>query len=230
MKTIGLLGGMSWESTAGYYRMINEAVNERLGGLHSADMVIYSVDFNDIERLQHEGEWAQLAEKMVSGALRLQNAGAHFLVIATNTMHKMSDEVERRLSIPLLHIADATAGEIKKRGIETVGLLGTRFTMEEDFYKGRLIKGHGLQVLIPVQEQREMIHGVIYEELCRGIINDVSKRDYHRVVEDLASQGAQGIILGCTEIGLLIQQEETGVALFDTAEIHARKAVDWALG
>ena len=230
MKTIGLLGGMSWESTAEYYRMINEAVNERLGGLHSADMVIYSVDFDDIERLQHEGEWAQLTEKMVSGALRLQNAGAHFLVIATNTMHMMADEVERRMSIPLLHIADATAEEIKKRGIETAGLLGTRFTMEEDFYKGRLIKRHGLQVLIPVQEQREMIHGVIYEELCRGIVNDASKRSYHRVVEDLASQGAQGIILGCTEIGLLIQQEETGVALFDTAEIHARKAVDWALG
>jgi len=229
MKIIGLLGGMSWESTMGYYRIINETVKERLGGLHSAEMVIYSVDFQDIEQLQHKGEWDRLTEIMVRCAQYIQKAGADFLLIATNTMHLMAEEIERKLPIPLLHIADATAEEIGNQGITTVGLLGTCFTMEKDFYRGRLIKKHGLNVLIPNREDRKLVHKVIYEELCQGIINKQSEREYHRIIDDLSNQGAQGIILGCTELSLLVKLDKAAVPLFDTMEIHACKAVDWAL-
>ena len=229
MKTVGILGGMSWESTAEYYRIINEEVKNRLGGLHSAEMIIYSFDFNEIERLQHAGDWGGLTDKMIDGARRLEKAGADFLVIATNTMHKMASEVESAITIPLLHIADATAEEIINSGFSKVGLLGTRFTMEEKFYRHRLEEKHGLEVVIPPIDDREIVHRIIYDELCKGKIIDSSKHEYHRIVDELSEQGAQGIILGCTEIGLLIKREETEVPFFDTAEIHAKKAVDWAL-
>ncbi len=229
MKTIGLLGGMSWESTTEYYRIINETVRKRLGELHSAEMVIYSVDFHNIERLQHRGEWGQLTERMIDGARRIRQAGADFLVIATNTMHKMAREVESAISIPLLHIADAAAEEIKKLGIKRVGLLGTQFTMEEDFYRGRLTEKHHIEVLVPDRPERELIHRVIYNELCVGDFSEASKQEFQRIMAGLSDRGAQGIILGCTELPLLIGQEETDLPLFDTTEIHARKAVDWAL-
>ncbi|MDP8241330.1 MAG: aspartate/glutamate racemase family protein [Candidatus Hatepunaea meridiana] len=229
MKTIGLLGGMSWKSTMEYYRIINETVNEQLGGLHSAEILIYSVDFHDIERLQSSGDWDRLTEMMIAGAKRLQNAGADFLVIGTNTMHLMADDVERNISIPLLHIADATAEEIKRHNIKRVGLLGTRFTMEKDFYSGRLHKKFGLDVLIPSSEDREIVDRIIYIELCQGIVKDASRQEYYRIINNLTAQGAQGIILGCTEIGMLVEQADIDIPLFDTTEIHARKAVDWAL-
>lgn len=229
MKRIGILGGMSWESTAEYYRIINSRVKERLGGLHSAEILIYSVDFHDIEILQSAGDWDQLTAMMIHGARRLENAGADFLVIATNTMHKMAGEVERELSIPLLHIADATAEEITGCGIDTVGLLGTRYTMEEEFYRGRLIDKHNLKVLIPSPEDRDIVHGIIYEELCGGIIKDSSRREFQRIIDKLSGEGAKGIILGCTEIPLLVKQEDVSLPLFDTTLIHARKAVDRAL-
>jgi len=229
LKTIGLLGGMSWESTQEYYRIINREVNRRLGGLHSAQIVIYSVDFNDVEILQHKGDWQQLTRLMIDGARRVQDGGADFLVIATNTMHKVADEVECNISIPLLHITDATAAVIKEDGFERVGLLGTRFTMEEDFYRGRLTEKHNIEVLIPDRADRDIVHRVIYDELCRGIIRDDSKREFHRIIMDLSDKGALGIILGCTEISLLVERRGTDIPLFDTTEIHAQKAVDWAL-
>lgn len=229
MKTIGLIGGMSWESTVEYYRILNQKVKEKLGGFHSAELVLYSVDFEEIERLQHEGDWESLTKLMVEAAKRVEKGGADLLLLCTNTMHKMADEIEKAISIPFLHIADATAGRIKNAGIKKVGLLGTRFTMEEDFYKGRLIKKHGLEVIIPYDEEREMIHHVIYHELCLGETCDSSKEAYLATIKRLIEQGAEGIILGCTEIGLLIKQEDVSVPIFDTTLIHAEAAVEYAL-
>ncbi|CCQ94473.1 putative racemase [[Clostridium] ultunense Esp] len=229
MKTIGLIGGMSWESTMEYYRILNQKVKEKLGGFHSAELVLYSVDFEEIERLQHEGDWESLTKLMVEAAKRVERGGADFLLLCTNTMHKMADEMEKAIQIPFLHIADATAGRIKNAGLKKVGLLGTRFTMEQDFYKGRLIKKHGLEVIVPYDEEREMIHHVIYHELCLGEICDSSKEAYLATIKRLVEQGAEGIILGCTEIGLLIKQEDVSVPIFDTTLIHAEAAVEYAL-
>ena len=229
MKTIGLIGGMSWESSIVYYRIINETVRDRLGGLHSAQSLMYSVDFAEIEMLQHQGRWEAAARLMVSAAQRLEKGGADCIVICTNTMHKSAPEVMANVSIPLLHIADATAQRIRKAGIETIGLLGTRFTMEDDFYKGRLVDRHQLEVLIPTAEQRATVNDVIYKELCRGVVKDVSREAYISIIKEMIAGGAQGIILGCTEIGLLIKEKDCPVALFDTTLIHAEAAVEFAL-
>ncbi|MBW2059420.1 MAG: aspartate/glutamate racemase family protein [Deltaproteobacteria bacterium] len=229
MKTIGLIGGMSWESSIEYYRIINQTVRERLGGLHSAKSVMYSVDFAEIEALQHSGEWGRATDLMIAAARRVENGGADFIVICTNTMHRMADEVERNILVPLLHIADATAERIKALGLGRVGLLGTRFAMEEDFYKGRLMERHGLEVLVPADDDRELVHRVIYEELCRGEIKASSRDQYLRIMEHLADKGAEGIILGCTEIGLLVRDGDSVVPLFDTTRIHAVAAVEYAL-
>jgi aspartate racemase len=229
MKTIGLLGGMSWESTVPYYRIINETVNERLGQLHSARIVLYSVDFQEIERLQHAGEWQETGRILAGAAVRLESAGADLLVICTNTMHKVAPHIEKTIRIPLLHIADATADEIGKAGLKTLGLLGTRFTMEQDFYRGRLEERHGLTVLIPDQDDREVVHRVIYQELCRGKVREESRERYKAIVERLASRGAEGVILGCTEIPLLLRPQDARLPVFDTTAIHARRAADLAL-
>ncbi|SFN07391.1 aspartate/glutamate racemase family protein [Marinobacter pelagius] len=228
MKTIGLLGGMSWESTQTYYRLLNEGVKARLGGLHSAKLILYSVDFAEIEALQHQGNWAETARILSQAARALEQAGADFLVIGTNTMHKVAPEIEQAIGIPLLHIADATAGVLKRDGVSSVGLLGTRFTMEQDFYRARLEQS-GIGVIVPNESERELIHRVIYEELCQGAINQESKQAYLEIVASLADRGAEAVILGCTEIGLLIQQEDTPVALYDTTEIHAAQAIEKAL-
>lgn len=230
MKTIGLIGGMSWESTAEYYRVINQAVKERLGGYHSARLVLYSVDFQEIEELQRRDRWEELTELMIEAARRVEKGGADLLLICTNTMHKMAGEVEESVGIPLLHIADAAAEAIKAGDLTRVGLLGTKFTMEQDFYKGRLKEEHGIEVLIPGDEDREAVHAIIYDELCHGIVDPSSKEKFNQVIEDLVSEGAQGIVLGCTEIPLLLKDEDAEVPLFDTTEIHARAAVDYALG
>jgi len=229
MKTIGLLGGMSWESSIEYYRIINEEVNARLGGLHSAQSLMYSVDFADIEKLQHAGDWDVLTQAMIDAAKRLERSGADFLVICTNTMHRMAPEVGAAINIPLLHIADATANAIKAHGLQTVGLLGTRFTMEGDFYRGKLENDHGLRVLIPDDEGRETVHRIIYDELVQGIIREDSRKAYLDVIGDLQTKGAQGVILGCTEIPLLVKQKDVTIPIFDTTTIHAKAAVDWAL-
>lgn len=229
MKTIGLIGGMSWESSIEYYRIINEGVRDRLGGLHSAKSVMVSVDFAEIEALQHAGEWEQATEMMIAAAQAVERGGADFVVICTNTMHKMADEVQAQISIPLLHIADATAQRILSQGLHKIGLLGTKFTMEEDFYRGRLVEKHGLEVLIPGPQERETVHCVIYDELCLGQIKPHSKAQYVAIMENLVRQGAEGIILGCTEIGLLVRAADSQVPLFDTTLIHAQAAVDWAL-
>lgn len=229
MKTIGLIGGMSWESTVPYYRQINEAIKNRLGGLHSAKIVLYSVDFHDIERLQHDGDWEAAGAMLAEAARSLEMAGADFLVLCTNTMHKVTPSIEAAVNIPLLHIADSTAEEIKQAGHSTVGLLGTRFTMEEAFYRDRLSDHHGLQVIVPNTEDRDAIHRIIYEELCLGIVLPESRSEYRRIIESLASQGAEAIILGCTEISLLVSQRDSGVPLFDTTAIHARAAAEEAL-
>ena len=229
MKTIGLLGGMSWESTAGYYRAINEGINNTLGGLHSAKIALYSVDFDPIEKLQHEGNWEATARILSEAAQKIQSAGADFLLICTNTMHKVAPQIENAIDIPLLHIADATAEVLQEKGIKTVGLLGTTFTMEQDFYKGRLSEKHGLKVLVPNIEDRQIVHNVIYSELCLGKTKTGSKNEYLRIVDELANNGAEAVILGCTEIGMLISQNDTQVKLFDTTTIHAKKAVEYAI-
>jgi aspartate racemase len=229
MKTIGLLGGMSWESTVTYYRLINEEVKKKLGGLHSAKISLYSVDFDEIEKLQHTGNWAGTAHILSEAAKRIEAGGANFLLICTNTMHKVAPEIEANINIPLLHIADATAEQIQTKGFQTVGLLGTNFTMDQEFYKGRLAEHHGISVLVPDQADREYVHNVIYNELCLGKIETNSRAECVRIIERLAEQGAQAVILGCTEIPLLVQQEHTSVPLFDTTEIHAAKAVEKAL-
>lgn len=229
MKTIGLIGGMSWESTVPYYRQVNETVKAHLGGLHSAKVVLYSVDFYEVEKLQHAGDWAAAGALLAGAAQALQAAGADFLVLCTNTMHKVAPAIAAAVQIPLLHIADPTAAAIKAAGFTRVGLLGTRFTMEQDFYKARLAEQHGLQVLIPPSGDREIVHRVIYAELCLGQIMAASRAEYRRVMADLVAQGAQAIILGCTEISLLVDQPDATVPLFDTTAIHACAAAEWAL-
>ena len=229
MKTIGLIGGMSWESTVPYYRQINQAVKQRLGGLHSAKIILYSVDFHEIERLQHAGDWDAAGARMADAAQALERAGADFLVLCTNTMHKVAAAIEAAAAIPLFHIADPTADEIKQAGLSKIGLLGTRFTMEQAFYKDRLQERHGLQILTPGPEDREVVHRIIYDELCLGQVTEASRAEYRRVIASLVAQGAQAIILGCTEISLLIGAADSPVPLFDTTSIHARKAADWAL-
>ena len=230
MKTIGLIGGMSWESSLEYYRILNESVKARLGGTHSAKCVMYSLDFDEIETLQREGRWEDATRVMVAAARHVQAGGADFVIICTNTMHKMAAQVAAAIDIPLLHIADATAAAIKDRGLHKVGLLGTKFTMEQDFYRGRLEEMHGLEVLIPKAGDREVVHRVIYEELVLGEIRDASREQYQAIIEKLTAAGAQGVILGCTEIGLLIRQQDCRVPLFDTTAIHAEAAVELALG
>ncbi len=230
MKTIGLIGGMSWESSQTYYQVINETVRNRLGGLHSARCILYSVDFAEIEILQQEGRWEEAAVLLVEAGQSLERAGAGCIVLCTNTMHKVAAQIEAGVSIPLLHIADATAIQICAQGIQSVGLLGTRFTMEEAFYKSRLVERYGLRVLIPPAGERDIVHRVIYGELCLGQIQSESRKAYQRIIAGLVDQGAQGIILGCTEIGLLVGPEDSPVPLFDTTLLHARMAVDWSIG
>jgi len=224
MKTIGLIGGMSWESTVPYYRQINETIRDELGGLHSAKIVLYSVDFHEIERLQHAGDWDAAGALLAEAAHALEAAGASFLVLCTNTMHKVAPAIESAVGIPLFHIADPTAAAIKRAGHATVGLLGTRFTMEQAFYRDRLVERHGLRVIVPGTEGRETIHRIIYEELCLGVVTAESRGAYRRVMQDLVAEGAQAIILGCTEISLLVDQADSSVPLFDTTAIHARAA------
>lgn len=229
MKTVGLLGGMSWESTVNYYRAINEGVKNALGGLHSAKIAMYSVDFAPIEKLQHQGDWDAIAKLLSEAAKNVQSAGADFLVICTNTMHKVAPQIESEIDIPLLHIADATAEVLVNNGIKKVGLLGTLFTMEQAFYKGRLIERYGLDVLVPDKYDRQVVHKIIYEELCLGEVKADSKLEYLRIIDLLANQGAEAVILGCTEIGMLVNQSDTNVVLLDTTEIHAKKAVEYAI-
>jgi len=229
MKVIGLIGGMSWESTVPYYRIINETVKEKLGGLHSAKLVLYSLDFHDIERMQQAGDWAMAGALLADAARALQAAGAECVVVCTNTMHKVAEFIVAAVNIPLLHIADPTADAIKHAGHTTVGLIGTRFTMEQDFYRDRLITLHGLTVLTPNDHDRNVVHRVIYEELCLGKVLTESRSEYRRVMADLVAQGAQAIILGCTEISLLVDQRDASVPLFDTTFLHARGATEWAL-
>jgi len=228
MKTIGLLGGMSWESTELYYRLINQGIKARLGGLHSARIALVSVDFQEIEELQRTGDWKQSGAALAQAARQVQAAGADFLLLCTNTMHKVAPQIEAAIDIPFLHLADATAQRIRAEGLHTVGLLGTAFTMEQDFYRGRLAH-HGLEVLVPPEADRRIVHRVIYEELVLGEINPASHAEYLRIIDGLAARGAQGVIEGCTEIGMLVQQEHTATPLFDTTAIHAQAAVEKAL-
>ena len=229
MKTIGLLGGMSWESSLEYYRIINQLVKERLGGLHSAKCLLYSVDFQEIETLQHKGLWDEAGRLLGEAANALQKGGADFMLICTNTMHKVAPAIQQQISIPLLHIADPTAKSILSQDIRKIGLLGTRFTMQENFYKGKLMHDHGLTVLTPMDTDMDMIHQVIFEELCLGLVEDVSKKKFIAAIKRLEAAGAEGVILGCTEIGLLIKQADSPIPLFDTTLIHAEAAVDYAL-
>jgi len=229
VKTIGLIGGMSWESTVSYYRTINETIKERLGGLHSAKIVLYSVDFHEIEQLQRAEDWETAGGVLAEAARSLEAAGASFLVLCTNTMHNVAASIEAAVRLPLFHIADPTAAAIKQGGHSTVGLLGTRFTMEQAFYRDRLSERHGLRVVVPGLEDRETVHRIIYEELCLGVVTPKSRNDYRRIMESLASEGAEAIILGCTEISLLVSQRDSPVPLFDTAAIHARAAAEEAL-
>ena len=229
MKTIGLLGGMSWESTVPYYEILNREIGRSLGGLHSAKILLASVDFHEIEVLQHRGAWEELGDFLSREALILERAGADFLVLCTNTMHLVAPAVQSQISIPLLHIADATAYKIKAEGLTRVGLLGTRFTMEEPFYADRLRDLHGLEVLLPGAADRGVVHRVIYEELVLGQVRPESRACFARIAGDLAEAGAEGVILGCTEIGLLLKQDDVRVALFDTAAIHAEAAAAYAV-
>ncbi|MEK5645371.1 aspartate racemase [Paenibacillus rhizosphaerae] len=228
MKVIGLIGGMSWESSALYYRMINEEVRSRLGGLHSAKCLLYSVDFEEIERYQAEGAWEKAGEVLGQTARALEKGGADFIIICTNTMHKVIDDIQAKINIPILHIADATAAQIKESQIQTVGLLGTKYTMEQDFYKSRL-ELNGIQVIVPDRDDREAVNKIIYEELCLGKIHQESREYYKKVIQGLIESGAEGIILGCTEIGLLVKPEDAEVPLFDTTYIHACEAVNMSL-
>ncbi|MEE9502129.1 MAG: aspartate/glutamate racemase family protein [Candidatus Aminicenantaceae bacterium] len=229
MKTIGLIGGMSWESSLEYYRIINETVKRELGGFHSAKSLMYSVDFQEIEELQHQGRWEDATQMMIDAAHRVERGGADFVIICTNTMHKMAEEVEKSIRIPLLHIADVTAAKIKEMGQTIVGLLGTRFTMEQDFCKGRLKDKYGIDVLIPEEEERIAIHAILYDELCLGSIKTKSKDKFKDIIADLATRGAEGIILGCTEIPLIVKQKDYDIFLYDTTTLHAQAAVDFAL-
>jgi aspartate racemase len=229
LKTIGLIGGMSWESSAEYYRIINQTVGAELGGLHSAKCVLVSVDFAEIEELQNRSAWGEAAQRMAAAAQRLESAGADCVVLCTNTMHKLADEIQAGIHIPFLHIADATAKKVVAAGIRRVGLLGTRYTMEENFYKGRLAKEYGLDVIIPDSSDREIVHGVIFNELCLGIAKPESRDQFIRIMTGLVGAGAEGIILGCTELELLVRAEDSSAPLFPTAKIHALAAVEYAL-
>ena len=229
MRRIGLIGGLSWESSAEYYRIINQAAQQRLGGLHSADCLMLSFDFAEIEALQVAGDWAAATQRMVSAAQQLERAGAGCIVICSNTMHRMAEAVQAAVELPLIHIADATAQPILQAGLQTVGLLGTRFTMQQAFYRGRLSERHGLRVLIPDEAGCESVHDIIYDELVRGEIRDQSRREYQRVIEQLEAAGAQAVILGCTEISLLIKPPDSALPTFDSTELHALAALDWAL-
>ena len=230
MKTIGLLGGMSWESTELYYRLINQGVKAKLGGLHSARIALVSVDFQEIEEMQHNGDWLQAGQTLAQAAKQVEAAGADFLLICTNTMHKVAPQIQEAIDIPVLHLADATAKRIKAADIKTIGLLGTGFTMEQDFYKDRLVEKYGLNVLIPSKPDREIVHRIIYDELCLGQVKDDSRDAYLRIMVDLQDRGAEGIIEGCTEIVMLVQQQHTHIPLFDTTSIHAEEAVLAAIG
>ncbi|MGW8281653.1 MAG: aspartate/glutamate racemase family protein [Gemmatimonadota bacterium] len=229
MRTIGLLGGMSWESTVPYYSEINRFVAERLGGFHSARIVMWSVDFHRLEALASAGDWTEIGRLLADRARRLEVAGADFVVLCTNTMHKVAPEIEAAIDIPLLHITDAVGEAVREREIGTIGLLGTRFTMAEPFYRERLAERHGLTVIVPTAEQRELVDRVIFEELVKGELRDTSRASYIEIVEDLAARGAEGVILGCTEIGLLVGPDDASIPLFDSATIHARRAADLAL-
>jgi len=229
MKTVGLLGGMSWESTLTYYRLINEGVREALGELHSAQIAMVSVDFDPIAKLQHQGDWEATAAILSRAAQQIESAGADFLLICTNTMHKVAPQIEAAISIPLLHIADAAASVLAEREIKSVGLLGTAFTMEQEFYKGRLAEKHGIEVLVPAEVDRGTIHDVIYQELCLGKQEASSRAGFLRIIDRLADRGAKAVILGCTEIGMLVSQRDTNVMLLDSTAIHAQKAVQLAI-
>jgi len=229
MKTIGLIGGMSWESTVPYYRIINEAVAGRLGGLHSAQIVMVSVDFAPLAALMQAGDWPALGRVLCQAARKIERAGANCLVICTNTMHKVAGDVQAAIGIPLIHIADVTAQAVLAAGIGTVGLLGTRFTMEDDFYVARLAQTHGLAVLVPGAEDRELVHRVIFEELCLGKVTGASRQAFARIIGEMAGRGAEGVILGCTELAMLADPAASAIPLFDTTQIHARSAADWAL-
>ncbi len=229
MKTIGVLGGMSWQSTQVYYQLLNEGVSARLGGLHSAKIILYSVDFDHIERLQHAGEWAELGRLLRDYAQRLEAAGAEGVIIATNTMHKVAPMVTPHLNIPLLHIADCTGEVLLEKKVRCVGLLGTLFTMEDTFYSDRIREKYGIDVLVPQASDRQLVHDVIYGELCLGTLSPQSRQRFLAIIDSLAASGAEAVILGCTEIGLLVKQTDTAVPLLDTTEIHALAAVDWAL-
>ena len=228
MKLIGLLGGMSWESTESYYRAINQGVKQRLGGLHSAKIALISVDFAEIEALQHRGDWDKTADILAQGAQSLQRAGADFMLICTNTMHKVVPQIQAQVDLPILHIADATARVLLADGVRKTGLLGTRFTMEQDFYRERLIS-HGIEVVVPEESERQQVHRIIYDELCLGQINDDSRQQYLQIIERLQDRGCEAVILGCTEISLLVRPDDTQVPLYDTTAIHAQQAVDQAL-
>jgi len=229
MKTIGLIGGMSWESSLEYYRIINEEVKRKLGGFHSAECLMYSFNFQTIEKLQHEGDWEKLTELMVLAAQKIEKGGADFIVICTNTMHKMADRIQDEVNLPLLHMVDVIAKRIKSLNKQTVGLLGTRFTMEQGFYKDRLREKYGLQVLIPDEQERQAIHDILYDELCLGEIKKISQEKFKNIIDNLTSNGAEGIILGCTEIPLLVDQKDYEITLFDTTTLHAQAAVEYAL-
>lgn len=229
MKTIGMIGGMSWESTLEYYRIVNQTVKEKLGGFHSAECILYSVDFEEVERLQHQGEWELLTRLMISAAQKLEKAGADFFLICTNTMHMMADEVQGAVRIPLLHIVDVTAEAIKANGQKRIGLLGTKFTMEHDFYKGRLQDKYGFEVLIPPEEERQVIHDILYSELCLGEIKELSKNKFKNIINKLIERGAEGVILGCTEIPLIVSQKDYNIPLYDTTALHAQAAVEHAI-
>ena len=229
MKTIGLIGGMSWESTANYYQIINREVKARLGGLHSGKVCLYSVDFAEIETLQHQGRWDDTAIILAQAAKSVEAGGADFILICTNTMHKVADQIQQAVNVPLVHIADATAEQLVVDGIKKVGLLGTRFTMEQDFYKQRLIDKFGVDVVVPSSDDQTIVHDVIYNELCKGEVHDDSRQHYLTIIEKLVEQGAEAVILGCTEIAMLVEPQHTDVKLYDTTEIHAKAAVEKAL-
>lgn len=229
MKVIGLIGGMSWESSAAYYRIINETVRDRLGPLYSAKSLMYTVNFYEIERLQHAGRWDDAAEILMDAARRLEHGGADCIVICTNTMHKLADQIEAAVKAPLIHIADATAQRVQAEKLKKVGLLGTAFTMEQDFYKGRLTERFGLEVVVPEALDREVVHRIIYDELCQGKVTAESRDEYVRIMGELVNRGAEGVILGCTEIMLLVGQKDAAVPIFNTTQIHAEAAVDFSL-
>ena len=229
MKTIGLIGGMSWESTSNYYQIINREVKARLGGLHSGKVCLYSVDFAEIETLQHQGRWGDTAKILSQAAKSVEAGGADFILICTNTMHKVADQIQQAVDVPLVHIADATAEKLVADGVKKVGLLGTRFTMEQDFYKQRLIDKFGVEVVVPSVDDQTIVHEVIYNELCRGEVREDSRQQYLAIIDNLVEEGAEAVILGCTEIAMLVEPQHTGVKLYDTTEIHAKAAVEFAL-